>query len=83
MTGEQLRDVMGRLRLTYQDLADATPYSKQYIHELAKKSDKRLPEDAFRAIRSALLRISKDAASLYFDLTGEFCEPATAGGDAP
>lgn len=65
---------MERLRLTYQALADETPYSKQYIHELAQKEDQPLPDDALRVIRSALLRITKDAAMLHFDLSGQFIE---------
>lgn len=74
MTGGQLKQLIDQLHTSAAEVARQSGYSRQYVSRLADLGQIALPEDAFRAIRSALLAISKEAAAVYFDLTGDFRE---------
>ena len=77
MTGAQLRAIIDRLSTTDVTVARKAGYSRQYLSRLARSGDNLLPADSSRVILSALLTISRDAAAVYLELTGQPIEVAS------
>jgi len=70
MTGCDLKELLGRLNMSYNDMAKLTGYTPQYIGMLVRDSETEIGDAALEKIRTALLQASKVAAEVFFELAG-------------